>query len=744
MSPQGYRLRAPLPVSIAIVLTLTLAAAMVAGLLAGGPTAGPAHTAALLAGAGLLVLVVAGKRTGVPWTWIALGAGAFAVGMATNGMRYDAAAQPEPLIAAAGFLLLWAGIWLIREQRVRYGRVEFVLDAMGSLIAVCVLGALVTLLGRGPYRDASELWYTLGICTAISLTAVIPLMTAVARTPYCSRDRWMTAAFAAGLLGHIVLTWSIRRDVSTGGVGFALYELQLPLLAIAATQRPGVAGTKVLGTWWEWVPPTAWTIVGGGTLIADRWVELPLPVVLLAAATLAFAVVRFAHTVRMVGRTVLERHESLTDELTGLPNRHVLFEDLALLTHSRGASGETATLLVVGIDNFRSLTDTLGHRAGDRLLVAVAGRLASAIADRAQLMRMSGDEFAVIVRAPESADEIRDALIRSMADLFEIDGINLSIEASIGLARFPDDAIEAQELARLAEVAMTDAKRRRIGAAYYDAEQDASSVAQLALADDLRQALEHDDGGLWVGFQPQLDVTSGTMHGAEALLRWTHPTHGEIRPDQVLPIAERNGLLTPLTDWMLEQAASAAASLAAHHGTNLRFAVNVSAATLVDVRLPRRIDEILHRYGVLPQQLVIEITEDALMSDERRCLEVVDRIAALGVEIAIDDFGTGHSTLSQLRSLPANELKVDRAFVQAMTADLLDAEIVRLIVRMGRQVGLRVVAEGVETNKERRMLADFGCSVVQGYGIAKPMPLAELSAFLAGHSSGGAGWARAA
>ena len=736
MSPSGYRLRAPFPASVALVLAFVLLAAIAVGLLDGQPTAGASHVVALLAGLGLLALVASSKRIGVPWTWIALGSGALAVGLATTGARYDGGWHSGPMIAAGGFLLMWVGIWMIREQRVRYGQVEFILDAIGSVLTIGILGTLVTLLGYGPYRDDSEFWYVLGVCTAMALTSAVPLMTAVGGTRFCARDRWLTASFAAGLTGHLLITLALRRDLPLIPAGLAVAELQLPLLAIAASRRPGVAGTKRLGTWWEWVPPTCWAVVASATLVLDRWVAIPLPVTIGAVLALGFAILRFAHTVRVVGRTVLQRHESLTDELTGLPNRHVLFQELAVLTHSRGASGEEATLLVIGIDNFRALNDTLGHHAGDRLLVGVAERLSAAVADQTQLMRMSGNEFAAIVRAPADADAARDAVLASVAALFEIDDINLAIEASIGLARFPADADEGRELARLAEVAMTDAKRRRVGSAYYAAEQDASSVAQLALADDLRRALERSDGGLWVGFQPQLDLVSGTIHGAEALLRWSHPEHGEMRPDQLLPIAERNGLLTPLTDWMFEQTVAAAAVLADQYGQTLRFAVNVSAATLVDLRLPHRIDKTLHRHGVLPQQLVVEVTEDALMSDERRCLEVVERIASLGVEIAVDDFGTGHSTLSQLRNLPADELKIDRAFVQAMTADLLDAEIVRLIVRMGRQVGLRVVAEGVETNKERRMLADFGCSVVQGYGIAKPLPFAEFAAFLAGHSSG--------
>ena len=312
MSPSGYRLRAPVPAAIAAVLVSTITGAIAVGLLDDRVTAGPSHAVALLAGAALLALVAGGKRVGVPWTWIALGSGALAVGLATTGDRYGGGLQTAPLVASAGFLLMWVGIWMIRQQRVRYGQVEFILDATGSLLTISILGVLITLLGYGPYRDAAELWHTLGVCTAVALMSAVPLMTAVGGTPFCARDRWLTVAFAAGLAGHVLITLALRRDLPLTSAGLAVAELQLPLLAIAAMTRPGMAGTKRLGTWWEWVPPTGWAVVGTGTLLADHWATIPLPVTIGAVLALAFAVLRFAYTVRVVGQTVVERHESLT------------------------------------------------------------------------------------------------------------------------------------------------------------------------------------------------------------------------------------------------------------------------------------------------------------------------------------------------------------------------------------------------------------------------------------------------
>jgi diguanylate cyclase (GGDEF)-like protein len=433
---------------------------------------------------------------------------------------------------------------------------------------------------------------------------------------------------------------------------------------------------------------------------------------------------------RDVRGLVLQRREALTDDLTGLPNRRALFRALELLTRDGGTSRERADLLVIDIDGFRELNETLGHQAGDALLLAAAERLKPVVgADL--LVRLGADEFAAIIRSPANAERVAAQLREVLAPPIELEDVTVAIEGTVGIATFPDDARDAGELARRADVAMSDAKRRRIGVARYAGERDEHSRDRLELAADLRRALvARDNGGLWAAFQPQIELATGRVTGAETLIRWTHPVRGEISPAELLPVAERSGQMAALTDWVLDRALSECAGLR-NQGIELRIGVNVSAVTLVDIGLPERIAAALHHHRVAPQQLVIEVTEDAVMSDQRRCLDVLEHISALGVEISVDDFGTGQSSLAQLRHLPADELKIDRSFVKGMAEDPLDAEVVRLVVGMGRSMGLRVVAEGIETPDERDVLERLGCDMAQGFGLGRPMPARAFGDFLA-------------
>lgn len=719
----------------AACLGLLALAATTAGLLDGDAAAGPWRTVSLVAGAAMLGIVATGRQTGVPWTWLMLGSGTLISAIVTRGVRYEEALSIDPMLSAGGFALAWVGIWMFVQQRLRTGHVAFVLDALGWLAAVVTLVCTIAVVGYGPFRDGSELMYVLGLCTTIMLAATVPLIAAIGKTRFCARDAWLTAAFAAGAVGWMLITVALRRDLPLVAPGLAASELVLPLMAIAASRRPGRAGARKLGDWWEWVPPTAWALVAGITLVLGTRSQVPGELLVAACLTLVFAVTRFAFTLREVGAAVLERHESLTDELTGLPNRHAFFEALELMTLSRGASGERATLIVVGIDDFRSLNDTLGHHAGEALIRSVGDRLEERCAGNGEAHRLGEVAFAVLVRGANGADALARRLLDCFTVPFPVEGVNVTLGASLGLARFPEDATSSRELARRGEVAMSDAHRRRVGIARYDSSRDWYSVAHLALADELRAALRVSGGGLWLGFQPQLDLRRGCIAGVESLVRWRHPELGNVSPADLLPIAERSGLMAELTDWVLDRTAESAAALADNEGFPLRFAVNVSAATLVDVRLPERIATILAVHGVAPERLLIEVTEDAVMSDRDRCMAVLGRIRRLGVEVSIDDFGTGHSTLAQVRALPAGELKIDRGFVRGMASDRVDAEIVRLIVALGREVGMRVVAEGVETEAEREALAGFGCELIQGYAVAKPMPYAELVAFLREHET---------
>jgi diguanylate cyclase len=531
---------------------------------------------------------------------------------------------------------------------------------------------------------------------------------------------------AAGLLvtlaGHtlrvVALTGGEQDATAAMGV---CWSLGLLLLATASWARPAPGRVLPVGGWWELTSPASIATLAAGVLVADHFWRLPTAAVLLAAATFACALARLVWTLREVRSLALHRREALTDDLTGLPNRRALFRELEVLTAAGERSSRRFALLQLDLDGFKELNDTLGHHAGDDLLVAVSRRLEAVVPGT--LARLGGDEFAAVVPEGHDAHVVARAVGTALRAPHDIEGVGVTVNASIGIAHFPQDAHDSRELARRADVAMYDAKRLGTVVAGYTAEHDEHSLDRLALATDLRNAFDRDE--LWLAFQPQVDIATGRISGAEALIRWKHPSRGDIPPGVLLPIAERTGLMPQLTLWVLEAAVAQAAQWR-RGGLDIHVAVNVSAIVLVDATLPDRIAETLARHALTPDNLCVEVTEDAVMRDTSRAIAILERIKRSGVEISVDDFGTGQSSLEQLKNLPADELKLDRSFVLGMVDDPQDAAIVGSVVGLGRALGLRVVAEGVETPQVWQRLAELGCDVAQGFGLARPMPAAQF------------------
>jgi diguanylate cyclase (GGDEF)-like protein len=499
------------------------------------------------------------------------------------------------------------------------------------------------------------------------------------------------------------------------------WSLGLLLLAAASWARPAPGRILPVGGWWELTSPACIASLACGILVADHFAGLPTAAILLAAATFAAALARLVWTLREVRSLALHRREALTDDLTGLPNRRALFRELEVLTAAGERSSRRLALLQLDLDGFKELNDTLGHHAGDDLLVAVSRRLEAVVPGT--LARLGGDEFAAIVPEGHDARAVADAIGHALHVPVDIEGVGVAVNASVGIAHFPQDADDARELARRADVAMYDAKRLGTVVAGYTAEHDEHSLDRLALAGDLRGAFDGDE--LWLAFQPQVDIATGRISGAEALIRWRHPTRGDVPPGVLLPIAERTGLMPQLTLWVLEHAVAQAAEWR-RVGIDVRIGVNVSAIVLVDATLPDRIAETLARHALTPDNLCVEVTEDAVMRDTSRAIAILEQIKRSGVEISVDDFGTGQSSLEQLKNVPADELKLDRSFVLGMVDDPQDAAIVGSVVGLGRALGLRVVAEGVETPQAWQRLAELGCDVAQGFGLARPMPAAQF------------------
>jgi diguanylate cyclase (GGDEF)-like protein len=440
-----------------------------------------------------------------------------------------------------------------------------------------------------------------------------------------------------------------------------------------------------------------------------------------------------AHTsVTLQNATLVDRlrHDALHDNLTGLPNRVFFQQRLAdLLVRQRPSDPQIAVMLI-DLDRFKEINDTLGHATGDLLLQEVADRLRRGVADRVTVARLGGDEFALLDPAQTGPDEAVAMAAELRAELhrpFAYQNLQLEVSATIGVAMAPLDGRDPSTLLRRADVAMYAAKNTAAGVAAYGEDLDDHSPRKLALVSDLRSVIEND--GLEVHYQPKVEMITGRVIGVEALVRWPHPVAGLIPPDEFVPIAERIGLIGPMTDFVLRTALTQCRhwEQAGHH---LSVAVNLSARSLLDPNLVADIARALNGSGVDVSHLVLEITETSVMSDAEYALRVLDRLSAMGLTLAIDDFGTGYSSLSYLKRLPVAEVKIDKSFVLNMQHDDNDAVIVRSIVDLARNLGLRVIAEGVETAETWGALRDMGCDIAQGYVISQPLPADQLTAWL--------------
>jgi diguanylate cyclase (GGDEF)-like protein len=429
---------------------------------------------------------------------------------------------------------------------------------------------------------------------------------------------------------------------------------------------------------------------------------------------------------RLVREAAVNEHQALHDALTGLPNRRLLFDRTeSALAAARRDSGDTAVLLL-DLDRFKEVNDTLGHHNGDLLLCQVAERLLACLRDVDTLCRLGGDEFAVLLPrtdvdgATVAAGRLAEALVLPV----EVDGLSVAVSASIGIACAPDHGDGATELLQRADVAMYAAKQSHGPAVVYRADQDTCSPDRLSLLAELRTALE--DEQLVLHFQPKSDVRTGRIVGFEALVRWQHPTRGLVPPDVFIPLAERTGLIDVLTPHVLERALAACAGWTQQ---DLSVAVNVSVRNLLDAAFPDVVGRLLRGSGVAPARVVLEITETSLMADPETAMSVLRRLKQLGVRLSIDDYGSGYSSLAYLQQLPVDELKIDRSFVRDIAVHERDRAIVRSTVDLGRSLGLTVVAEGVEDPGAWSALAGLDCDELQGYFLCRPMPEGEVDAW---------------
>ncbi|RZJ10903.1 MAG: EAL domain-containing protein [Rubrivivax sp.] len=412
-------------------------------------------------------------------------------------------------------------------------------------------------------------------------------------------------------------------------------------------------------------------------------------------------------------------HLAYVDQLTLLPNRARFAEFLR--DHLRYSDAPGAVLML-DLDRFKHVNDVLGHDVGDRLLQSVAERLRALCASsNALLARLSGDEFAILMPQTDSrmASEAALEILKDFENPLHIDNETIDLGAGIGIALFPDHGLDVNVLLGRAELAMYAAKTRQCGSLIYHAQLDAGSQESLSLLTELRQAVENEELRLFL--QPKVDLQQGRVIGAEALVRWQHPTRGLVPPMQFIPFAEQTGFIRLLSAWVLLNAARFSRQ-ARDAGLELQLSVNLSTRDLMDQDLPAKIESMLAPLHVPAESLCLEITESAIMDDPERALSTLEHLHAMGLKLSIDDFGTGYSSLAYLKRLPVDELKIDKSFVMAMERDLDDARIVRSTIELAHNLGLAVVAEGLETAKAWAMLSRLGCDEGQGYYISKPMP----------------------
>lgn len=422
------------------------------------------------------------------------------------------------------------------------------------------------------------------------------------------------------------------------------------------------------------------------------------------------------------------RHLALHDPLTDLPNRS-LFHDrvvTAILMADRNRLGVSVVLM--DLDRFKEINDALGHHNGDCLLKEVSRRLTSVVRESDTVARLGGDEFAVLIPAvahSENVTRVIEELLRAFERPFELEELVLKVEASMGLAIYPQHGVDAGTLIRHADVAMYASKQSRTGYEVYQSTRDEHTRDRLALVEGLRNAVT--DGDFALHYQPKVDAATGQIVGVEALLRWYH-NDKLVSPTLFIPLAEHTGLIGPITLWVIESAARQS-RVWEEAGLGLKVAVNLSMRNLFDRNLPRQIAETLAKCGMPPSRLQLEITESGIAADPVRAEAVLADLSGMGITLSIDDFGTGHSSLSRLKRLPVQELKIDQSFVTDMVQDKSNAAIVRSIIELGHNLDLAVVAEGVETPPALAQLRSFGCDVVQGFYLGRPLPVGEFLAW---------------
>ena len=742
--PRSARLRRRLPTGACALLLIGVAVFAVT--VVPGVRAHPGYSRVWDEGLGsgiyTLSAVVVGLRAvlrprdRLAWGVLALGMGCYAAG----DMYYLLAQQTlatVPVPSLADFLNLsfypCAYVFVVLQVRRQIGRFQLSawLDGAvpalgaGALAAAFVLGVVVTDTSGSAARVATNLAYPLG--DVVLLTMIVGAIGLFRWRP--PTMWWLVGVGMAGFAAaDAAYLFEASRDTYQPGTWLDLmWYIGLALLAVVAVRKDeDTAVAKAVTGFGVLVVPSLFMLTSVGLLVISSRDHLPVVAVALAAATVVVAVLRTWLTFRDVSQLIDTRRLARTDDLTGLPNRRHFHSAVAAAVAERG-DGELAVLMM-DLDRFKEINDSLGHHIGDQLLTLLGPRLTAALGPHSLLARLGGDEFGILVPGASATEAAKVAgeLLFALRLPFDLGGVSLHIDASIGVSLCPDDADGVSGLLQRADIAMYRAKNAHSGFEMSTAV-DGNDYQRLETIEALRRAVDGDE--LILHYQPKLDLRTQTVSGVEALVRWQHPTRGLLYPDTFLPLAERSGLMRRITLSVLEMALRQANRWRLE-GRNLTVAVNLSASNLLDAQLPGQIELLLNVLGLASDLLELEITETVLMADPIRANQVLRALRGLGIRLAVDDYGTGYSSLSYLQDLPVDDLKLDRSFVMRSATDPRSAAIVRSTIALAHSLNMKIIAEGVETADALEHLIESGCDVAQGYYLARPKSAAALGVWL--------------
>jgi diguanylate cyclase len=696
----------------------------------------------LAAGGLCLLRAVLVRRERVAWAVLGIGLALYGAGTVYfYAVVTHQVPQPYPSPADAGWLAFYPAAYvcivLLLRSRLTIFHSSIWLDGLVGGLGVAALSGVLTgplLHGTGTVSTAAlvNLAYPVG-----DMLLLVLVVSALGMLGMLGGLLWWLLGLAVGgfaVADTLFLLQVARGPFVPGSARDVLWCVALLLPAYAAwlpwrLARPDPDRRALrVGGWAVMVIPTLFTGTSLALLGLQSVLHVPAAAVVLATATVVTALVRGGLTFIEVEHLAEIRVQARTDDLTGLANRRGLIERVA---HAESGN-EGFAVLILDLDRFKEINDSLGHQVGDDLLRAVSGRIGGQLRSDTMLARLGGDEFAVFLAGcdAEQATAVATRIAASVAAPFEIGGMSVHVGVSIGIAVYPDHADSGSETLRCADLAMYAAKAGRSSIAHYQPPVDQRHWVRRDAVHALGDAIRGNQ--LVMHFQPKLDLRTGTVDSVEALVRWQHPTRGLLYPDEFISVVEQSGLIRPLTIEVLRLSLRQCRAWW-DTGMQIDMAVNLSASNLLDTQLPDQVAALLAEAGLPATALLLEITETTLMLDHIRSTEVLGALRKLGVRISVDDYGTGYSSLAYLREFPVDELKLGRSFVVHLGADQVTAAIVESTINLAHALGMRIVAEGVETEAALRQLISYGCDLAQGYLITAARPGEAMTGWLVRH-----------